>query len=60
MFHSKSGSGGGTSARAHIGPDDAVPLLHGYAVAWTLSLKLDSGGSFGMSTQRPATSNFQP
>ena len=32
----------------------------GYASARTLSLKLLSAGSLGMSTQRPVTSNFQP
>jgi hypothetical protein len=32
----------------------------GYAVARTLFLKSDSGGSLGMSTQWPATSNFRP
>jgi hypothetical protein len=33
---------------------------HGYATAFTLCWKRLPGGSLGMSTQRPATSNFQP
>ena len=32
----------------------------GYAVIFTLSLKLDSAGSEGISTQSPFTSYFQP
>ena len=32
----------------------------GYALIFTLSLKLDSAGSDGMSTQSPFTSNFHP
>ena len=32
----------------------------GYALIFTLSLKFDSAGSDGMSTQSPFTSNFHP
>src|SRR5262249_9102103 len=39
-----------------------MPLrsTHGYVVARILALKLFSAGSFGMSTQTPSQSNFQP
>src|SRR5881397_3894504 len=39
-----------------------MPLrsTHGYVVAWIFDRKLFSDGSFGMSTQTPSQSNFQP
>ncbi len=58
--HSICGVGGLESAGpmyVHtIPPNSSV----GYAVIFTLSLKLDSAGSEGMSTQSPCTSNFHP
>ena len=61
MLPSRSGSGGRSSRpRAHIHPDDAASLRAGRQSRLTLDLKSDSAGSFGMSMQRPSTSNFQP
>ena len=60
MLGSMSGSGG----RIWRGPMYAqtMPLRSTilYALIFTLSLKLLSAGSEGMSTQSPFTSNFQP
>ena len=58
--HSRAGRGGGSS----FGPMyvQIIPARSatGYDAVRTFHWKLLSGGSLGMSTHLPATSNFQP
>src|SRR5439155_9701796 len=54
------GSGGGCSRVPRYAQTRPPFSTTGTALARTLSLKLLSTGSLGMSTQRPVTSNFPP
>ena len=47
-------------ARSHIDPHHAGAFDHAVRLGPTLCLKSWCGGTFGMSMQRPVTSNFQP
>ncbi len=57
--HSSCGSGGGAVGpiQAHTTPPWS---WQGYATWRTFEAKLDSGGSLGISRQRPSAPNFQP
>ncbi len=57
--HSRWGRGGGLPAPmyAKMTPPRSS---HGYATWRTFDAKLDSGGSLGISRQRPSEPNFQP